>query len=116
MIMATINLLDFTENDTKVETKTDTKIEPKNNKVIGKVHLSVQKRNAKKYITSIDGLPVSVDRKELLRAWKVKYSCNGSFDPKEDKLILTGDQRENIIKYLLEKNITTAENIEVHGC
>ncbi len=109
--MATINLLDFTEavGETKPEITS-------NKKVVGKVHIAVQKRNAKKYITSVEGLPSDVDKTKLLRTWKVKYSCNGSYDSKEDKMQLSGDQRENIINYLLQNNITVGDNIEVHGC
>lgn len=108
--MATINLLDFTE------TVNETKPEITNKKVVGKVHIAVQKRNARKFITSVEGLPSDVDKKELLKKWKIKYSCNGSYDVKEDKMQLTGDQRENIIKHLIDNNITIGENIEVFGC
>lgn len=109
--MTTINLLDFTEHITEVKSENDSK----NKKLTRKVHIAVQKRNAKKYITSVEGLPSDIDKKELLRKWKIKYSCNGSYDIKEDKLQLTGDQRENIIKHLIDNNITSNENIEVHG-
>jgi translation initiation factor 1 (eIF-1/SUI1) len=64
--------------------------------------------------------------KKLLSYMKKTFSCNGYIKTEDDNndntdnnselvLSLTGDQRENVKKLLLEKKIIEADKIKIHG-
>ena len=83
-----------------------------------KVHLRCQQRNGKKCLTTVQGLSSDLELKKILKAFKKTFNCNGAIvtDQELGEVIqLTGDQRDGIRKYLVEKDITEAENITVHG-
>lgn len=90
-----------------------------------KLHLRVQKRNAKKCVTTVSGLPSTYSQKELksmLSHLKKKFSCSGVIVDSDDAndeetkiLQFTGDQRENLLQFFVDEQIATAENIIVHG-
>jgi translation initiation factor 1 len=83
-----------------------------------KIHIRIQQRNGKKSITSISGLSEKLDLKDMLKYFKKTLNCNGTVSNDEEfgKIIqLQGDHRSFIRKFLLEKEISTNENIIVHG-
>ncbi|KAL9650946.1 hypothetical protein ABK040_015049 [Willaertia magna] len=82
------------------------------------VHIRVQKRNGKKCITTIEGLPKNFKFKKLLSSVKHKFCCNGTIveDEKVGKVLqLSGDQRNNVTEFMLEEGIVTKETLKVHG-
>jgi|TARA_B100001996_G_scaffold15173_1_gene12612 translation initiation factor 1 len=82
------------------------------------VHIRIQQRNAKKTITTIEGLDTSIDIKRLLKYIKKKFNCNGSIIITEDDINiiqLQGDQRNNMKNFLIQENIVSNEFIKVHG-
>lgn len=78
-----------------------------------KIHLRIQQRNGRKCITIIEGLEDDLDLKRICRAMRNAFSCNGNV--KDDIIQLQGDQRENIKEWLVIQEITTKDNIIVHG-
>ena len=42
------------------------------------VHIRVRKRNARAYITTVEGIPPEINFKKLLRELKRSFSCNGT--------------------------------------
>ena len=83
-----------------------------------KVTIAVQKRNGRKCITTITGMADDLDLKLILSHIKKKYNCNGAIvkDEKFGEIItLSGDQRENFYKFLLEEEICKADDIIVKG-
>lgn len=69
------------------------------------VHIRVQKRNGRKCLTTVQGLPAKFDKKKILKALKKDFCCNGTVvdDPEYGTVIqLQGDQRKNISQFLLE--------------
>lgn len=95
-----------------------------------KIHIQIQKRNARKNITTVVGLDLlDLDLKKLLKCFKKNFQCNGTIDDgskttssgNENKknpvgaIIMSGDQRENVKKFLIENKITKEEFIIVHG-
>lgn len=87
-----------------------------------KLHLRVQQRNTRKRTTTLTGLPNTYDFKTFLKDIKKKQCCSGFItdDPKiEDGfnkiLQFTGDQRESIATYLIDKGIVEQKDITIHG-
>ena len=82
------------------------------------VHIRIQQRNAKKTITTIEGLDSSIDLKKLVKYIKKIFNCNGCIytTDEENKIIqLQGDQRDNIKNFLIKENIISKDFIKVHG-
>ncbi len=79
------------------------------------VTIQTQQRNGKK---SVVGLTEDLDLKKILSHLKKTYQCNG-FISKDSKLgeviTLTGDQRENVLKFLIEEQINRADEITIKG-
>ena len=79
------------------------------------------KWNGRKSITTISGLEQDLDFVKLLKAFKKSFQCIGSLDVKTGTDIvlaikLSGDQRENVKKFLLSEEIIPDEkNIVLHG-
>ena len=94
-----------------------------------KIHIQVQKRNARKNITTVVGLDlIDLDLKKIVKSFKKTFQCNGTIDegPKipvsEQKrkkpigaILLSGDQRQNVKQFLIENDIVKEEFIIVHG-
>tara|TARA_Y100001958_G_C21101515_1_gene451322 strand:- start:568 stop:849 length:282 start_codon:yes stop_codon:yes gene_type:complete len=83
-----------------------------------KIHLNITKRNARKYITSVEGLEekdFEKGMKYFLKRIKKKFSCNGSIDKETNTIQVQGDQRENIKEYLVNRYNFNSEDIIIHG-
>ena len=87
-----------------------------------KIHINIIKRNASKYITTIEGLDeTDIDKgiKHLLKRMKKTFCCNGSLDknPENDEVVIKmqGDQRDNVKNYLIKKYEFNEADIIVHG-
>eukprot|EP00741_Cyanophora_paradoxa_P013905 tig00020723_g13423.t1 len=82
------------------------------------VHIRIQQRAGKKSITTVQGLPEELDFKLVLKAFKKQFNCNGTVVEDEELgevLQLSGDQRENIARFLIDEEICEKANIKVHG-
>ncbi|AIB52170.1 hypothetical protein E24_00486 [Faustovirus] len=82
------------------------------------IHIRVQQRRGKSYITTVEGVDSKLDLKKLLRAIKKTYHCNGSItkDPTHgDILQFSGDQRENVKSFLTSQGICEKNQIITHG-
>ena len=83
------------------------------------VHLRIQKRSGRKHVTTISGLKQDLDFPRLLRAFKKSFKCIGALDVIDDIVLaikLSGDQRDNVKKFLLKEEIILDENcIIIHG-
>jgi translation initiation factor 1 len=83
-----------------------------------KVHITIQQRTAKKYITSVSGIPEKYDLPKILKYIKKIYTCGGCVvKDKEgnDVIQVTGDQRENIRKFFLQCDVMDDHHIIMHG-
>lgn len=82
------------------------------------VIIQVVQRNGKKSTTSVVGLASDLDLKKIISYLKKTYKCNGFItnDPKLGEIItLTGDQRENVFKFLVDEQINKAGDITIKG-
>jgi translation initiation factor 1 len=83
------------------------------------VHVRLQKRNNRKCLTIVEGMPKDIDLKKVIRYFKKAFSCNGTIvnnQDTDDKVIqLTGDNRKEVEKFLKEECIVPENCIKVHG-
>ena len=82
------------------------------------IHIRIQQRNAKKTITTIQGLDANIDIKKMLKYIKKIFNCNGSIiknDNDTNIIQLQGDHRDNIKKFIIKENIISEEFIKVNG-
>ena len=80
------------------------------------IHIRINQRNKKKFITTIQG-DLMLDKKKILKECKKKFACNGSIvNDKEygEVLQFQGDQRNNIYDYLVNLNTINIDNIKIH--
>jgi translation initiation factor 1 len=81
------------------------------------IHIRRQARSGSKMITTIQNLPETVNKKDMLKAMRKLFACNGSItDHKEygEVVQLQGDQCGNICNYLRNNGIATDDKIEIH--
>eukprot|EP00178_Gracilaria_changii_P007770 TRINITY_DN2428_c0_g1_i1.p1 TRINITY_DN2428_c0_g1~~TRINITY_DN2428_c0_g1_i1.p1 ORF type:complete len:127 (-),score=24.81 TRINITY_DN2428_c0_g1_i1:102-482(-) len=86
--------------------------------VVNYVHIRVQQRNARKTLTTVQGLDPKLDFKKVLKAFKKGFSCNGTIIDDEDKgkiLQLQGDQRQVVAQFLTGEGIVNKDHIKIHG-
>jgi translation initiation factor 1 len=87
-----------------------------------KVHVRVQQRNGRKCITTVAGLAVDLDIKRICKAFKKNFSCNGAVQKDEDDgevvgevIQLSGDQRTNVMEFLVDQEICHKLEVVLHG-
>lgn len=85
-----------------------------------KIHIRVFKRNAKKYITIVEGLDQILDFKGILKELRKNVLfCNGKVEKDKETNIQTlklqGDHQEKLINFFTSKLDIKKENILVHG-
>ena len=84
------------------------------------VHIRVKKTRGRKCVTTVENLDVidtdPLHWKDLFKHFRKKLChCNGSLDEKEKVILLFGDQRTKVQKYLVEKDLVKEDNIKLHG-
>lgn len=94
-------------------------LENEPNKSIRKTNIDIriQKRNNKKYITTVSGLN-DLQIKDCLKILPSKLCCNGFMNKDENFgniITFSGDQRESIKSYLIDKLAIDKNQIKVHG-
>jgi len=103
------SLADDLENDT-------TKAKVANQKDL--IHIRVQQRNGRKCITTVQGLDEQLDLKKIIKAVKKAHCCNGTIvedDEMGQVLQFQGDQRDAIVRFLVENEICDQSKIKKHG-
>ena len=88
-----------------------------------KVHIRMQQRNGRKFITTIQGLDDDIDKKRLLKAFKTNFSCDGCIKKKKDAegetveevIQLSGDKRVSSKAFLVDQEIYSAEQVFLYG-
>jgi len=82
------------------------------------VHVRVQQRTTRKYITICEGLDQKLNFKRIIKALRKAFSCNGSIakHPELGNVIqLQGDHRDDIFEFLTKTGICSDKNIKIHG-
>lgn len=78
------------------------------------VHIRVQNRSTKKFITIIEGLSSELDLKKILQGLKRTLHVNGSLLD-NGVITLTGDKRDEVASFLVEFGIVEKSQIKKHG-
>ena len=84
------------------------------------VHIRVKKTRGRKCVTTLENLEVidedPVRWKDIFKDFRKKVChCNGSLDEEEKTILLFGDQRAKVQKYLVDKKLVKEDNIKIHG-
>lgn len=82
------------------------------------IHIRFQQRNARKFITTVEGMPDDLDVKKILRYIRKVYHTNGCIvddDHGSPIIQLQGDKRKDVYEAFTQWNIAPKENITVHG-
>ena len=82
------------------------------------VHIQFQQRTTRKCISIIQGLPIDLDFKKLVRHFKKMWNCNGTVIANEEwgfVIQLQGDNRKAVAKFLIEEGIAKKDEIKIHG-
>lgn len=86
---------------------------------LSKIHIKIQRRNARKSICTIEGLELDeAELKELTKEMKKKFACNGTIikDETHGNIIqLQGDIREQAKEILMKRYEFSEDNIVIHG-
>ena len=87
-----------------------------------KIHLRLQKRGNKKFLTIVEGLDNDLDEVRICRHMRRAFNCNGAVlksESGEPILQFQGDQRQSIKEWLIAQEILTEkeakERLVTHG-
>jgi len=78
------------------------------------IDIRIQQRNGRKSVTTIAGINLKYKLQIILNDMKKQFHCNGIL---VDKTIiqLQGDHRQRVVKFLLENELCTKDEIKIHG-
>jgi translation initiation factor SUI1 len=82
------------------------------------VHIRIQARTSKKFITIVEGLGKELNIKKICMYLKKNFNCNGavSLDKEKKNIIkLQGDHRESTKQFLMDMNICVENQLIIHG-
>ncbi|XP_043330404.1 eukaryotic translation initiation factor 1-like [Cervus canadensis] len=82
------------------------------------IHITIQQRNGRKTLTTVQGIVDDYNKKKLVKAFKKKFACNGTVieHPEYGEVIqLQGDQCKNICQFLVEIGLAKDNQLKVHG-
>ncbi|AGC01885.1 Eukaryotic initiation factor eIF1/SUI [Acanthamoeba polyphaga moumouvirus] len=82
-----------------------------------KIHIKLVPRSKTRNITLVENLPNNININTFLKAMRQFLHCTGSIkENKEGKYVqFTGDHRETIKDFLINKSIAKNEDIILHG-
>ncbi|KAK3809166.1 MAG: translation initiation factor eIF1 [Benniella sp.] len=82
------------------------------------IHIRIQQRNGRKTLTTIQGIPATLDKKRLLKIFKKDFACNGTLVEDEELgsvIQLQGDQRTKVSTLLITEGGIDKKQIKIHG-
>nr|CCC95199.1 unnamed protein product [Trypanosoma congolense IL3000]CCC95201.1 unnamed protein product [Trypanosoma congolense IL3000] len=83
-----------------------------------KVHIRVQQRKGKKFVTSVQGLNQALNFRRINREFQRRWGCNGTVISTPDAGVviqLQGNWSDHIRKFLLDEHMATEQNLEIHS-
>ncbi|AYU79207.1 putative translation factor sui1 [Leishmania major strain Friedlin] len=83
-----------------------------------KVHIRVQQRKGKKFVTTVQGLNQKLNFRRINREFQRRWGCNGTVISTPDAgtvIQLQGNWSENIKQFLLDEHMATENNLEIHS-
>lgn len=92
-----------------------------NSNELSRVHLRIQQRAGKKFVTIVEGLPESFDLSKISKVLQKKLCCNATIvdDNKNGKTLkviqLQGDHRHEIATFFINEELLSKDQIKIHG-
>nr|XP_058155566.1 eukaryotic translation initiation factor 1-like [Dasypus novemcinctus] len=83
----------------------------------GYIPRRIQQRNRRETLTTVQGIADDDDKKKLVKAFKMKFACNGTVieHPEHGEVTqLQGDQRKHISQVLVETGLTEDDQLKIH--
>lgn len=83
-----------------------------------KVHIRVQQRKGKKFVTTVQGLNQKLNFRRINREFQRRWGCNGTVIATPDAgtvIQLQGNWSEKIKEFLLDEHMATELNLEIHS-
>ncbi|KAG5503463.1 hypothetical protein JKF63_05602 [Porcisia hertigi] len=83
-----------------------------------KVHIRVQQRKGKKFVTTVQGLNQKLNFRRINREFQRRWGCNGTVIQSTEAgtvIQLQGNWSEKIKQFLLEEHMATENNLEIHS-
>ncbi|XP_059028409.1 eukaryotic translation initiation factor 1-like [Mustela lutreola] len=77
-------------------------------------HITIQERNSRKTLTTVQGITDDYDKKKLLKMFKKKFACHGAvIELLEygEVIQLQGDQHKNTCQFLVETGLAQDEQL-----
>ena len=84
-------------------------------------HIKLQQRNGKKCITLVEGLDKFDKEKtnefmeKMSKQFRKTFNCAATIKKPENIIQLQGDKRDDVRKFLLDKNLVPENRIKTHG-
>ncbi len=82
------------------------------------IDIRVKQRNARKSVTTVEGLlnflPEDVELKAIAKKFRKKFNCSATVMDKS-VIQLQGDHRKEIKKLIIENELANADSIRIHG-
>lgn len=88
------------------------------------IHIKIQQRNGKKSFTIVEGLdkielPEGKKMDDFLsgiaQKFRKSFNCSATVIKKDNSIKLSGDQRDNISKFIINHKIVNEDQIKIHG-
>ena len=82
------------------------------------VHIRIQQRNGRKSVTTIQGLASNLDYERIMKSMKKNFCCNGHIikdDVLNNIIQLQGDQRKNVVEFMIEEKLVLKDFLKIHG-
>lgn len=111
-----MNILNLASNDPMIHLEEEMRLTGKLS--MQKVHIHIRKRNARKATTVITDLDTKLNLKRLSKTFGKKFCCCHTIVTTKEGdtvIILSGDQRENVKKFLIDEEIYIDEDVIIHG-
>lgn len=83
-----------------------------------KITVHAKARNGKKLMTLIYGLGKEYDIEKILKHFQKTFHCTGSIEKDEkfgEVIKLTGNQKQDVIRFFVTEGISTIDNIIAKG-
>lgn len=80
------------------------------------VHIRIQQRTARNYLTIIEGIDSQkYDLMKLAKAMAKKFCCGCSISGNGSVIVLNGDQRKNASSFVNSEKLASNSRMVIHG-
>ncbi|XP_032695322.1 eukaryotic translation initiation factor 1-like [Lontra canadensis] len=77
-------------------------------------HITIQQRNSRKTLTTVQGITDDYDKKKLVKVFKKKFACHGALTEHleyGEVIQLQGDQHKNTCQFVVETGLAKDDQL-----